>query len=203
MSRTRKTTKRTASRCHHAITSSRRSSLRATAQPASPTSALPAQTRADAPVSATPASIPPIPRLLVAPQPTRIGRNRAHPDQAVLNERAFALSCIGLRSPATAAQLGVSERTSRHWNYTTLRTLALDAICGPEEDDDSEDETAAGAPTQNASSFSAATSPTKTANDSGNDSGNKIGNTFGNISGNGASHTLLGADSKLGPNTAW
>lgn len=154
-------------------------------------------------------SVPPLPpyllspRLLVAPQPTRIGRNRAHPDQAVLNERAFALSCIGLRSPATAAQLGVSERTSRHWNYTTLRTLALDAICGPEEDDDSEDETAAGAPTQNASSFSAATSPTKTANDSGNDSGNKIGNTFGNISGNGASHTLLGADSKLGPNTAW
>ncbi|MGZ6286222.1 MAG: hypothetical protein ACXWQ5_23380, partial [Ktedonobacterales bacterium] len=131
MSRTHKANKHAISRRHHVPASPRRSSLRATAQPASPASAIPTHTRADAPTKGTPVRTHPI--TTHAPgSPTHQDRqdhqdHRAHPDQAALKERAFALSCIGLRSPAIAAQLGVSERTIRHWNYTTLRTLALDA----------------------------------------------------------------------------
>jgi hypothetical protein len=130
MPRTHKANKRAASR-RHASKTPRRSSLRATAQPSSPTSAIPTKTRTDAPTNATLAPIPPI-TMPAANSLTRQDHqshqdHRAHPDQAALKERAFALSCIGLRSPAIAAQLGVSERTIRHWNYTTLRTLALDA----------------------------------------------------------------------------
>ncbi|MGZ6392221.1 MAG: helix-turn-helix domain-containing protein, partial [Ktedonobacterales bacterium] len=137
MSRTQRANKRAASRRHHVPASPRRSSLRVIAQPASPASAIPTHTCTDAPMNGTPAPIPPS----TTPAPgSPIGQDRqdhedhrdhrahrAHPDQAALKERAFALSCIGLRSPAIAAQLGVSERTIRHWNYTTLRTLALDA----------------------------------------------------------------------------
>jgi hypothetical protein len=134
MPRTRKATKRAASRRHHTATSvrSQRPARNAAAQPIAPASASSASIHTQAPVNDTHFTAPAPgssvqqhcqePQTHPAPQD-----HRAHPDQAALKERAFALSCIGLRSPAIAAQLGVSERTIRHWNYTTLRTLALDA----------------------------------------------------------------------------
>ena len=48
----------------------------------------------------------------------------AHP--IPLREQAFALHCQGLRSPAIAAELGVSERTIRSWIASSLDDLKDD-----------------------------------------------------------------------------
>ncbi len=53
---------------------------------------------------------------------------RPHPNLAALKERAFALACTGLRSPAIALRLHVPERTIRRWVNDTLLSLAQDAL---------------------------------------------------------------------------
>ncbi|MGZ3667646.1 MAG: hypothetical protein ACXVDA_24540 [Ktedonobacterales bacterium] len=132
MPRRRKATKRAASHRHHTSTRSQRSSRNATAQPIAAASTSSASIRAHAPMTDTPIT------TLVADSPlhkeSQDHQNpqdphdrRAHPEQAALKERAFALSCIGHRSPAIAVRLGIPERTIRRWNRATLQTLALDA----------------------------------------------------------------------------
>lgn len=138
MPRHHKANKRAASRRHPSATASRRpSSNAATTRPLPPTSITPTQTRMSSHMQAAP--MPQPPATVPAPdsppshhpqhrQDAQDHRDRrAHPNQAALKERAFALSCIGHRSPAIAVQLGVSERTVRHWNRATLRVLALEA----------------------------------------------------------------------------
>jgi hypothetical protein len=71
----------------------------------------------------------------------RVNR-RPHPNLAALKERAFALTCTGLRSPAIALQLGVPERTIRRWVNSTLLSLAQNALdpdgdCDPDLSDTS------------------------------------------------------------------
>lgn len=125
MSRTRKANKRTASH-RHALTGSPRSSrtaanlLTAPAILNTPMDAAGKDTPVSAPAPDTPT---PQDRHDHPENPDR----RSRPNQAALKERAFALSCIGHRSPTIAAQLGVPERTIRHWISTTLLTLAQDA----------------------------------------------------------------------------
>ena len=125
MSRARKASTRVASRRRQAASSSPRQSHQPAAQLALPASATPMQIRKDAPrkdANCKDANCKDAPMPSDA-SPTHQDR-RAHPDQAALKERAFALSCLGHRSPAIAIQLGIPERTIRHWLNSTLSSLA-------------------------------------------------------------------------------
>jgi hypothetical protein len=51
----------------------------------------------------------------------------------LLKDHVFALYCAGQRSPAIAAQLGIPERTARHWIRTTLQQLAQDDVTASPE----------------------------------------------------------------------
>lgn len=46
----------------------------------------------------------------------------------LLKDHVFALYCAGQRSPAIAAELGIPERTARHWVHMTLQQLAQDDV---------------------------------------------------------------------------
>ncbi|MGZ6375837.1 MAG: helix-turn-helix domain-containing protein, partial [Ktedonobacterales bacterium] len=65
------------------------------------------------------------------------GDDEAAEDAAVysplLKDHVFALYCAGQRSPAIAAQLGISERTARHWIHTILQQLAEDDVTASPE----------------------------------------------------------------------
>ncbi|MGZ3667151.1 MAG: hypothetical protein ACXVDA_22005, partial [Ktedonobacterales bacterium] len=51
----------------------------------------------------------------------------------LLKDHVFALYCAGQRSPAIAAQLGIPERTARHWIHTILQQLAEDDVTASPE----------------------------------------------------------------------
>ncbi|MGZ3679700.1 MAG: helix-turn-helix domain-containing protein [Ktedonobacterales bacterium] len=93
-----------------------------TAPVTGPTTPLPLRTRAGQPASEPDTAENPL-------TPTGATPDAAAPQSPrALKDRAFDLYAHGFRSPAIAAQLGVSERTIRNWLQITIQQLAQDDV---------------------------------------------------------------------------